>query len=234
MRVTDDVDPDLTLTPLPDGARLSPLGATALLLDAAGTRFSEDTQRRIHAAARVLRGLPGFGEIVPGMNNLLVLFDGGALTPAAARAALERIWAEAVPDATPGRQVVIPVIYGGAAGEDLAPWADHCGLPVAEAVRRHAAGRYLVGAVGAMPGFPYLSGLDPALAMPRRASPRARVAAGAVIVGGAQAGVMPITAPSGWHILGVTDLRLFDPMADPPTLLAPGDEVRFEIVDILP
>ena len=85
-----------------------------------------------------------------------------------------------------------------------------------------------------MPGFPYLSGLDPRLACPRRASPRLRVVEGAVIIGGAQAGIMPQTAPSGWHIIGHAELRLFDPLADPPTLFRPGDTVRFAVSDILP
>ena len=126
----------------------------------------------------------------------------------------------------------MPVVYGGAVGEDLVGWAEHCGLAIEEAVRRHAAGVYSVAAIGAMPGFPYLSGLDPALARPRRSTPRSVVPVGAVIIGGAQAGVMPQTAPSGWHILGTTDVRLFDPAAEPPSLLQPGDTVRFVIAGI--
>ena len=88
--------------------------------------------------------------------------------------------------------------------------------------------------VGAMPGFPYLSGLDPILTIPRHAQPRGRVPAGAVIIGGAQAGIMPITAPSGWHILGQTRLSLFDPERSRPAMMAPGDQVRFVIEAILP
>ena len=78
-----------------------------------------------------------------------------------------------------------------------------------------------------MPGFVYLSGLDPFLATPRRSSPRMSVPEGSVIIGGSQAGIMPITAPSGWHILGHTDLKLFDPKQDPPTAFKPGDRIRF-------
>ena len=103
---------------------------------------------------------------------------------------------------------------------------------MAEAVRRHAAGTYLVGAIGAMPGFPYLSGLDPSLARGRRASPRPQVPEGSVIIGGGQAAIMPQTAPSGWHVIGHASLRLFDPRQRPPALLQPGDEVRFVVAEI--
>ena len=78
-----------------------------------------------------------------------------------------------------------------------------------------------------MPGFVYLSGLDPSLARPRRASPRAHVPEGAVMIGGAQAGIMPCTAPSGWHILGMTDVKLFDAYRAEPAAFRPGDRIRF-------
>jgi KipI family sensor histidine kinase inhibitor len=83
-----------------------------------------------------------------------------------------------------------------------------------------------------MPGFPYLSGLDPRLAWARRGTPRLKVAEGAVIIGGAQAGIMPMTAPSGWHIIGHTDVKLFKAEAELPVLLRPGDKVQFTIAGI--
>ena len=85
--------------------------------------------------------------------------------------------------------------------------------------------------IGFAPGFPYLSGLDPALALPRLATPRTRVPAGSVAIGGAQTGIYPRESPGGWRLLGRTPLRLFDPQRDPPSLLAPGDRVRFVAID---
>jgi KipI family sensor histidine kinase inhibitor len=131
-----------------------------------------------------------------------------------------------------GTHHTIPVSYGGARGEDLASWAAHCGMSVDETVRCHAAATYTVAAIGAMPGFPYLSGLDPRLAWARRSTPRLKVAEGAVIIGGAQAGIMPMTAPSGWHIIGHTDVTLFRAEAELPVLLRPGDTIRFAIAGI--
>lgn len=212
--------------------KISPAGSGALLLDAARDHFSPDVQQRVWAVAAAVRRLENVRDAVPGMNNLLVAFDALAVAPHDMRRTLREMWRDVEPSAVAGKTVEIPVSYGGPRGEDLRLWADHCRLPVDEAVRRHATADYCVAAVGAMPGFPYLSGLDPALAMPRRASPRALVAEGAVIVGGSQAGIMPQSAPSGWHILGWTEIRLFDPLAAPPGLLQPGDIVRFLVAGI--
>ncbi len=207
-------------------------GSGGLLLDAAEGRFSPDVQRRVWALAAAARRLEGVRDAVPGMNNLLVAFDALAMDHEDLRGNLRQMWRDVEPGAVAGKIVEIPVHYGGPNGEDLLEWADHCGLPVAEAVRRHAAADYSVAAIGAMPGFPYLSGLDPALARPRRTSPRASIPEGAVIIGGPQTGIMPQPGPSGWHVLGLTSVKLFDPCANPPALLQPGDIVRFAVARI--
>ncbi len=216
----------------PPACRLSRMGSGAVLLDAADGPFDDAVQRRIWAAGRAVLDADGVDEAVPGMNNLMVVFDALRVERAAVERALLAAWAEARPEAVAGRALEFPVVYGGAGGEDLPELARRCGLDVAEVVRRHAAAPYTVAAVGAMPGFPYLSGLDPALSWGRRASPRGRVPEGAVIIGGAQAGIMPCTAPSGWHIIGHTAAKLFAPEADDPVLLRPGDTVRFTVAEL--
>ena len=209
--------------------RMSLAGSGALLLDGAHGAFSDTVQHRVWSVANAALKLEGVREAVPGMNNLLIVFDPLATTAADVGARLHALWAEADAVEVEGRHHTISVNYGGAKGEDLTEWAAHCGLAVEEAVRRHADATYTVAAVGAMPGFPYLSGLDPTLAWARRATPRFKVAEGSVIIGGAQAGIMPMTAPSGWHIIGLTDVKLFDPDAGEPVLLRPGDTVRFAV-----
>ncbi|MGP2492153.1 5-oxoprolinase subunit PxpB [Mesorhizobium sp. PUT5] len=216
-----------------DAPRISLAGSGALLLDGAQGAFSDAVQQRVWAVANAALALAGVRETVPGMNNLLVLFDPLATDATDIGARLGSLWVEANVTQVAGRQHAISVFYGGARGEDLPGWAAHCGMPVEEAVRRHAAATYTVAAVGAMPGFPYLSGLDPKLAWARRSTPRFKVAEGAVIIGGAQAGIMPMTAPSGWHIIGHTDAKLFDANAESPVLLMPGDTIRFTVADIV-
>jgi KipI family sensor histidine kinase inhibitor len=85
--------------------------------------------------------------------------------------------------------------------------------------------------LGFAPGFPYLLGLDPALQVPRRATPRTRVPMGSVAIGGAQTGIYPSELPGGWQLIGRTPLVLFDADRDPPSLLMPGDRVRFVAID---
>ncbi|MBE7183075.1 MAG: 5-oxoprolinase subunit PxpB [Methylobacterium mesophilicum] len=223
--MTAETDPKAL--PAAASFRLSMSGTGALLLDVAGETFSEDLQDRVHALARAMLGVEGVAEAVPGMNNLLVTFDPLGVAPEAIEDALMEKWPAMAPDPLGGRTVEVPVRYGGAGGPDLAALADHAGISAAEVVERHASALYRVAAVGAMPGFVYLSGLDPKLACSRRANPRGQVPEGAVMIGGAQAGIMPVTAPSGWHVLGQTATKLFDPFRDPPATFRPGDRIRF-------
>ena len=125
------------------------------------------------------------------------------------------------------RTVEIPVVYGGESGPDLAEVARHTGLSSADVIGRHAAADYEVHAVGFAPGFPYLGGLSAALAVARRATPRASVPAGSVGIGGAQTGVYPRESPGGWNLIGRTPLALFDPQRPEPALLRAGDRVKF-------
>ena len=214
---------------LPDPApfNLSYEGPGALLLDAAGAVFSDPVQARIWRLAEELKQRPGVLETVPGMNNLMAVFDPLAIDGEALEEELAREWNASGGSASEGRIWDVPVSYGGENGPDLIDFSAKKGMTVDELIARHTAPLYSVAAVGAMPGFVYLSGLDPALAMPRLANPRNGVPAGSIIIGGAQAGIMPVTAPSGWHILGRTDLVLFDPHRPRPAFFAPGDRIRF-------
>jgi KipI family sensor histidine kinase inhibitor len=219
--------------PMTDRApRISLAGSGAVLLDGATGAFSDAVQHRVWAVGKAAMAIHGVCETAPGMNNLLVLFDPLIIDVADVSESLRSLWARTNASPVVGKQHMIPVVYGGARGEDLAGWAAHCELPVDTAIARHAACTYTVGSVGAMPGFPYLSGLDPKLAWARRSVPRMKLNKGDVIIGGAQAGIMPITAPSGWHVIGRTDVTLFDANASPPVLLQPGDTIRFVVAGI--
>ncbi len=94
-------------------------------------------------------------------------------------------------------------------------------------IELHSAAEYRVGAIGFAPGFAYLGGLDPRLVLPRRATPRARVPAGSLAIAEAQTAIYPQASPGGWHLLGRSPWRPFDPAATPPCPLALGDRVRF-------
>ncbi len=126
------------------------------------------------------------------------------------------------------RTIEIPVCYDPEFALDLEAVAQYSGFSPNEVVTFHASALYQVRCVGFSPGFPYLSGLPAALAMPRRATPRVTLPAGSVAIGGRQTGIYPLASPGGWNIIGRTPLRLFDPSREPAAILRTGDRVRFK------
>jgi KipI family sensor histidine kinase inhibitor len=214
------------------------LSENALLLRF-GQAMDARLNARVHAAGASLRAsaLPGLIEIAPAYASLLLRFDpdayaGGADSfRRAVESALAAMPERTGPDALSTRKVEIPVCYGGAHGPDLEEVARHAGLDAQQVIARHTAREYTVAMLGFAPGFPYLLGMDRVLHTPRRVTPRTRVPAGSVAIGGAQTGIYPRELPGGWMLIGRTPLTLFDPQRDPPCLLAPGDRVRFRAMD---
>jgi KipI family sensor histidine kinase inhibitor len=198
-----------------------PVGERALLVEVEEL----ETVHRLHAALRQLAP-PGVVELVPAYRTVLIVAEpdrAGVLDElAAALPELELPPAEAVA----GDTVEVPVRYDG---EDLPEVARLTGLSAEEVVRHHTAPEYTVAFLGFSPGFPYLVGLDPALEVPRRDTPRTSIPAGSVGLAGNQTGIYPTASPGGWQLIGRTELRLFDPGRDPPALLAPGARLRFTV-----
>lgn len=211
----------------------SHLGEAGLLCEHAPGPLDLTRQRRIWAVAEAIGGRPGIREVIPGMNNLVVLYDPDRFTPERLSAEIEALWRAPVPERHEGRTIEIPVVYGGEGGVDLLPLAERAGLDPAAFAALHAAGDYTVYALGSQPGFGYLGGLDPRLAAARRDVVHPRIEAGTVMIGGAQTAVQSRTTPSGWHMIGRTETVFFDPQRDPPCLLKPGDRVRFKAVEVL-
>ncbi|MEC5342124.1 5-oxoprolinase subunit PxpB [Brenneria populi] len=185
------------------------------------------SQQRIWGLAERLHRHEAVQEAIPGMNNLTVLLAHPQRAALDAIENLQRWWEESESLLFEPRAIDIPVTYGGEAGPDLAWVAGHCGMSEKQVVAAHASASYTVYFLGFQPGFAYLGGLDEKLHAPRRAEPRLQVAAGSVGIGGAQTGIYPLSTPGGWQLIGRTALRLFDPLSTPPTLLRPGDNIRF-------
>jgi KipI family sensor histidine kinase inhibitor len=214
-----------------DRPSIVPLGDTAATIRL-GDEVDAALAARVEALARRVRiaGLPYVRDVVVGYAALTVWYDTLHTDYAVVADALESIVHDPAPPPPPDtapRQHVIPVAYDG---PDLDEVAQRTGLTVPEVVERHSNRWYRVYLIGFVPGWGYLGDLDPKLVLPRRAAPRTRVPAGTVAIAGAQTGVYPLTTPGGWHLLGRTSVAMFDPLADPPALLAPGDRVRFEPV----
>ena len=175
-----------------------------------------------YAAGVRAADLPGLVDAIPAERTVLVTFDRDV--PEASLRAITPL-----PQAgDPGSVAEIPVAYDG---EDLHAVAEAVGLTPAEVIAAHAGSAYRVAFCGFSPGFAYLRGLDPRLHVPRRDTPRARVPAGSLAIAAGYSAVYPLASPGGWHLLGRTDVTLFDPDRAHPALLTPGMGVRFVPVD---
>lgn len=203
------------------------LGERAVVMQARTDKIDLSCQKKIGHVAQQLRDLNLCIDIVPGMNNLTAIFDPLQHTGDEILRTLKDLFQRSKDKFQASREVAIPVQYGGESGPDLAFVAQHCHLSIEEVVKHHCAANYVVYFLGFQPGFAYLGGLPENLATPRRAEPRLRVPAGSVGIGGSQTGIYPAASPGGWQLIGHTTLKLFDPQLDAPTLLQPGDSVRF-------
>ncbi|ABM34066.1 5-oxoprolinase subunit PxpB [Paracidovorax citrulli] len=205
--------------------RFLPVNLDALLVEL------DDLQQTLALHASLRRDpIAGIEELVPAARTVLVRYRPAAQGFAALVDAIARrdVRGEAQRSDT---LVEIPVRYDG---EDLAEVAQRLGITPDEVVRRHTGSEYTVAFTGFAPGFGYLAGGDPGLDVPRRATPRTRIPAGAVGLAGTFSGVYPQASPGGWQIIGTTPVAMWDIDRDPPALLQPGARVRFVDIATLP
>ncbi|MDN0087866.1 5-oxoprolinase subunit PxpB [Yersinia nurmii] len=207
-------------------ARCYLLGESAVVLELEPP-VTLASQQRIWGLADRLIHHPDVREAIPGMNNLTLLLENPQQTALDAIERLQRWWEESESLVLESRNIDIPVTYGGECGPDLDEVARHTGLSPRQVVECHSSASYIVYFLGFQPGFSYLGGMPEQLATPRRGEPRLVVAPGSVGIGGSQTGIYPLATPGGWQLIGRTSLALFNPLEMPPTLLRPGDNVRF-------
>lgn len=195
-----------------------PVGTRALLVEVAG----QAEVRALYAEALRRRAAGDFhaDDVVPGART--VLFDGLASAGSLARSLPGWTW---VPESgSDGPVVEVPAVYDG---EDLPAVGAAWGMTPAEVGRTHSSFGYTVAFCGFSPGFAYMTGLPPRLAVGRLETPRTAVPAGSIAVAGEFTAIYPRSSPGGWRLIGRTDLELWDVHRDPPALLGPGVRVRF-------
>lgn len=223
----------------------SPLGEEGVIV-VFGDAFMPETQREVAQFSRALaaKPFPGFVEHVPAYVSVCVYFDVDHVASAfetaeqgerpyeAVVARLQELLLSmsgkddaAMASERPVKRV--PVCYCPACGPDLGELAKRCGMARDEAARLHSSASYTVAMLGFLPGFPYMSGLPPALAAPRLNTPRPLVPMGSVGIAGRSTGIYPSDSPGGWRLIGRTNVRLFQPEQVPPSYLENGDAVAF-------
>lgn len=198
-------------------------------LDLEVNAFVQQLAAAIHARAR-----PWMRDVVPALGGIALHYDpdhpdvhGDALEAAAILVQECMKDGAAGGEEVPARTVEVPVCYEREFAPDIEEVARQVKLDAGEVARTHAAGEYRVLMIGFAPGHAYMSGLDAKLAVPRRAAPRALVAPGAVAIANEQTVVYPYAISGGWSVIGRTPLAVFDAAREAPSLLAPGDRVRF-------
>ncbi len=205
-----------------------PLGDSALLMDAEDDHGGINQAALDLAVALETNPPPWLRAAVPAIASLLICFDPLAVSYASVEAHLRSLlttWR--TEKLIVERVVCVPVRYGGEYGPDLESAAWTLGITPDDLVATHTAGPYRVVMIGFAPGFPYIGPLPDALRIPRRSTPRSAVPAGSVAIAAGLSGIYPARLPGGWHLIGHTDVCLFDPQATPPATLAPGDLVQF-------
>ena len=214
-----------------------PLGDSAAYIE-----FSTTLDLEVNSAVQRLglmilkQKVPWIRDVVPALGGLALHFDpdNAEFPPAPFDAALEIVNGslkqalEAKDD--PGREVELPVCYEPEFALDLKEVAKKADLDPEDVPKLHEAGEYRVLMMGFAPGHAYMGGLHEKLAVPRRASPRAIVPAGSVAIANEQTVVYPYAISGGWNVIGRTPKILFDATRSRPSLLWPGDRVRFRAI----
>jgi len=226
-----------------------PLGDSALVVRVR-EQFEDAPGETLDEVLRVFRllrraAIPGVIELAPAYTSVGVFFDPIAILKSNGVAdgvfdeLTKGIRSAIIPAskrhrrrtaAGRSRLTEIPVCYDPEFGIDLDRVAEQTKLSEREIVDLHSTREYRVACIGFVPGFTFLAGLPKNLATPRRDEPRKEIPPGSVGIGGAQTGIYPLRSPGGWNLIGRTPLKLFDPAKDPPTLLCPGERVRFRAI----
>lgn len=209
--------------------RIKPVGDQAALV-VFEQKIEESVNTEVmELAARIERaGRQEIVETVPAFASLLVYYDPLRMNFAECAKFLEKLASGRGAGAGHrGKLVEIPVCYGGIYGEDLEYVAKHANMTPEEVIRIHCGREYRIYMLGFLPGFPYLGGMDERLATPRLSSPRTKIPAGSVGIGGSQTGIYPVSSPGGWQLIGRTPVTLFSPGKGGALPYEAGDRIRF-------
>ena len=206
-------------------------GSYALLIEWPRSRNRDTLDKILHFQNQLkYSGIEGMINQVPGYHSLTIFFDPKQTNHHALISAIEDL--DLSSDVLESKYEIteISVDYSPSCAPDLPFVAESLGLKIEEVIRIHAEPTYDVHFIGFLPGFLYLGGLSEQLSLKRRDNPRLRVPAGSVALAGGQTGIYPIESPGGWHIIGRTEFKLFDPYNKPPCPIGPGMKIKFKPV----
>ncbi len=215
------------------GYRLKPAGDTTLIVEF-GDRIDRGINDEVLSLARALTAarLDGVIEIAPTFRSLAVHYDPLLRSIAELSLAIEALLARPKGGAPAGRLGRLPVCYDASLAPDLDEVAARTERSVEQVIEQHSAETYHVYMLGFLPGQAYLGDLPAELALPRRPTPRAKIAAGSVAIAMTMTCIFPLETPCGWHLIGASPVPLWRIGRDAQPLLQPGDKVRFEPISL--
>lgn len=202
----------------------------ASLLVEFGKEINPDINRKIAATVQLMREqhIEGVVDVIPAFCSLLINYDPRVIGYEEIKDRIKKLLKLEIKAGNEKKKIFeIPVCYGGEFGPDIATIAEHAGLTEQEVIELHSSRDYLIYMLGFLPGFCYLGGLDERIFTPRLASPRIKIDAGSVGIGGSQTGIYPLDSPGGWQLMGKTPVKTYDPDREVPILFEAGNYIRF-------
>jgi KipI family sensor histidine kinase inhibitor len=204
-----------------------PLGDSAMLVEL-GNKIDSVVNQRVHSLNALLQNTNGILETVPAYCTLLIHYDSLNFSFHQIKTLVEEKMNQLNKmNQETARRHEVKVRYGNASNSDIEIVASSKNISIEDVIQIHSEKEYRIYMMGFTPGFPYMGILDERLNMPRLQTPRTLVRAGSVAIAGSQTGIYPLDSPGGWHIIGWTSLKLFDPTSETPFLFSPGDVVKF-------
>jgi KipI family sensor histidine kinase inhibitor len=208
-------------------------GDTAIVVEF-GDRIDRILSDRVLKLSTQVRAanLPGVVETVPTFRSLMVHYDPLITDSVSLIRVIEKLLHRKSGETGQMKLWRVPACYATTHAPDLAEVAERTGLFAEEVVRLHSSTRFHIYMIGFVPGYPYMGDLPEPLTLPRRADPRTRVPAGSIAIATNMTAIYPLESPGGWHLIGTTPIRLFNPYWPRPALFSPGDAVRFEPITV--
>ena len=194
-----------------------------------GHEIKAEINNKVHNLFKLLSNNSNIGiqDLIPSYNSVLIQYNPAELSLSNLNQLIEKHLSELSSTESEQTIIDIPVLYGDKYGRDLDYVAEHNNLTTEQVIEIHSNTKYLVYMLGFTPGFPYLGGMDESISTPRLTTPRIVIPSGSVGIADKQTGIYPSESPGGWRIIGRTPLILFNYIQDPPSLIMPGDFIRF-------